>query len=258
MEHECQLARFLSQLPGVHSVLALGTSQGLVQALQNAGLEVEGRDWHAAASGSASRTYDLALCLCAPNVTPGEGAAIAAALATRSGRVLFSPVSRTACAVWLRAFLAAGYSPDLTIDIPWAGAGAVLLRSGAAEFDEAAILAELLHLRTRFPDGSSANDSSDQGLAAWCAELERAVQSIRELTSESLEREETFLQRADLRFAQLHARTNQLSHTVQTMAQSRIWRALVAAGVIQESPSPSTAPPVAEKPTRGFRWAFWR
>jgi len=34
-------------------------------------------------------------------------------------------------------------------------------------------------------------------------------------------------------------------------------RALVAAEVVQEAPSPPTAPPVTEKPTRGFRRAFW-
>ena len=42
-----------------------------------------------------------------------------------------------------------------------------------------------------------------------------------------------------------------------TARRYRGQRALVAAEVVQEAPSPPTAPPVAEKPTRGFRRAFW-
>jgi GT2 family glycosyltransferase len=202
----------------------------LVRTIQSAGLEAEGGDWHSEALASSSRTYDIALCLCAPELTPEECAAIAAALAPRSGQVLFSSQSGTVCAVWLRAFLAAGYSPDLVFDAHWAGAGTVLLRAGTPDFDQAAILAELLQLRSRFPDGNSPNQSVNEGLAARYAELERAVQNIRELTLEALEREEASLQRADLRLAQLYARTSQLSHTVQAMAQSRIWQTLVAAG----------------------------
>jgi GT2 family glycosyltransferase len=114
--------------------------------------------------------------------------------------------------------------------VRWAGAGAVLLRAGTADFDRAAILAELLHLRSRFADVDSPDHSANAGFAARFAELERALQNIRDLTSEALEREEVFVQRADLRLAQLYARTSQLSHTVQAMAQSRIWQTLVAAG----------------------------
>jgi GT2 family glycosyltransferase len=208
----------------------MGSSPELMQALHGAGLEADGRDWHAEALASVSRTYDIALCLGPPDLTPGEGAVIAAALAQRSERILFSAESSAVSTAWLRAFLRAGYAPDLTLDVHWAGANAVLLRAGIADFDQAAILAEVLRLRSCLANGDSPDRSADDRLAARHAELERAVQSIRELTSEAMEREAAFLQRADLRMAQVYARTNQLSHTVQTMAQSRIWRTLVVVG----------------------------
>jgi len=205
MEQESQLGRSLSGLRGVRSVLVLGSSAGLLKALQSAGLEAEGSAWHEVALVSALRTYDIVLCLGAPNLTPKQCAVITIALAPRSGRILFSSGPDAVCAVWLRAFLEAGYGPDLALDVQWAGTGAVLLRAGSTDLDQAAILAELLHLRSRLMDGNSPDPSIDIDLAARYAEVERAIQDTRALTE-------------------------RLSHTVHAMAQSRIWRTLAAVG----------------------------
>jgi len=202
-------------MPGVHSVLVLGSSSALAQTLEVAGLEAEGCQWEAAALPGESRRYDIAVCLSAPNLSPEDCSAIASAVAQRSGRVLFSPECAAACGPWLRAFLAAGYRPDLALDPEWAGAGAVWLQAGGADPDQADILAELLRLRSE-----SALRNASAG------ELERAVQDLRKFASEVREREE----RADLRLAHLYARTNQITHTVKSILDSRIWRTLVTAG----------------------------
>jgi GT2 family glycosyltransferase len=230
MEYAAQLGSCLRRLPGVQSVLALGCSASLVEELKSAGLQAEGHDWQAEALPSSPRTCDIALCLSPPNLTQEECAVVVATLARRSSRVLFSSESGTVGAEWLRAFLAAGYTPDLGFDAHWAGPGAVLLKAGAGGFDQASLLAEVLQLRSRFVNGNSREHLADQGSEARYRELESAVQSIRQLTADAREREETFLQRADSRWAQLFARTNQLNQTVQTLTQSRIWRTLAAAG----------------------------
>jgi hypothetical protein len=109
----------------------------------------------------------------------------------------------------------------MAFNVPWAGPGAVLLQAGGAGLDQADILAELLRLRTE-----TASLNSSGGWDARHAELEWAVQGLRDFASEMRQREE----RADLRLSQLYARTNQLSHSVKSILDSRIWRTLVKAG----------------------------
>lgn len=217
-----QLARSLDQILKIHSVLVLGASSALADELRGAGLEAQRYEWQSAAVTSAPRNYDLALCLSAPHLTPEECASIAAALTKKTQRVLFSSLSPAGCGQWLRALLVSGFTPDLSFDAHWAGPGAVLLSAGANP-DQADILAELLRLR------SETAALSVSGAGGWDlrhTELERAVQSLREFASEIRAREE----RVDLRLAQLHARTHQLSHAVKSILESRIWRSLVTAG----------------------------
>ena len=213
------MAKSLSERLGVHSVLALGQSSVLVQALQSAGLQVEERGWQASARPSKSGTFDIAVCLFAPHLPPADSVAVVATIAPLVQRILLSAESAAASAIWLRAFLAVGYRPNLAVDAAWAGADAVLLQSGGADLDQADILAELLRLRSAVTPSETASDSR-------FAELERAVHQLRESTSEIRQREE----RADLRLAHLYARTNQLAHNLKAIQSSRIWQTLVTAG----------------------------
>jgi GT2 family glycosyltransferase len=204
----------------VRSVLAVGAPLAQTAAASRH-WDVRTCEWSVSDLSALDRSYDLALCLDAPLLAPDQCAAIVRALHAHSHRILFSSRSISASTIWLRAFLSAGYIPDLAPEEQWEQPGAVLLRSGAECFDVASVLAAVLHLRSQL---------ALRGPGVAIADQEDTLARISALTAEALERQDEFLQKADLRVSLLHARVNQLDHTVNLMVNSRIWRTLVALG----------------------------
>ncbi|HWB82794.1 MAG TPA: glycosyltransferase family 2 protein [Bryobacteraceae bacterium] len=212
-----ELAEQLRKVLAAQSVLVLEPSDSLARELCAAGMAAYSCPYAAAGLPQRTALYDVVLCLEAPALPAAESEGIARAVARIGSAVLFSSTESAAIAAWLRAFAATGFTADLHFDVRWAGHGAALLRPGGTGCDSAAVMAELLSLRARVADSAS-------------GDLERSVRQLQTVVAGMQEREDAAREIVELRLALLHSRTNQLTHSVQTILRSRIWRSLVAAG----------------------------
>jgi len=222
MQPDCRPDQVTACWPALQSLLILGSAGSWVPSANATHLDVRTCEWSPECVAALPGTYDLAVCMNAPAKTAEECEAIAFALAPLCERILFS-AEVASSENWLRALLAAGYKPDLAFDAQWAGDGALLLQRREGSCDLIPVLSELLRLRSR-------TAAADRQAAHLRKETESLLAEVRAITLAAREQQEVFIRKADLRISQLHARTNQLSHSVNDILRSRIWKTLVTLG----------------------------
>ncbi|PWU00632.1 MAG: hypothetical protein C5B51_24770 [Terriglobia bacterium] len=196
-----ELARYIIRLLSARSLLVLSVNDSSISGCADLGVKTRCCSFSIRSLSELDNSYDATLCMELPSLAPDEYAAVAAAIAGRSRRVVLVWRPDCSSSPWLRAFEAAGLGVDLSFEGAWNDGALVLLRPEINRGDLSGVITEILSLRYRLAQ-----------------------------TIEARERESAYQEKAELRLAQLHARTNQVSHTLHTLVNSRIWRTLVMAG----------------------------